>query len=61
MNKKILITVLVMIPFLFSCTSKLESGSKFGGVQIGAITYSWRSMPGGIENIIKYRAYEQRS
>lgn len=28
--------------------------SKFGGVQIGAITYSWRSMPGGIDNIIKY-------
>lgn len=31
-----------------------EGGSNFGGVQIGAITYSWRSMPGGIENIIKY-------
>jgi len=31
-----------------------EFGSKFGGVQIGAITYSWRSMPGGLENIIKY-------
>jgi sugar phosphate isomerase/epimerase len=28
--------------------------SKFGGVQIGAITYSWRSMPGGVDNIIKY-------
>jgi sugar phosphate isomerase/epimerase len=28
--------------------------SNFGGVQIGTITYSWRSMPGGIENIIKY-------
>lgn len=28
--------------------------SKFGGVQIGAITYSWRSMPGGVENIIRY-------
>ena len=28
--------------------------SNFGGVQIGAITYSWRSMPGGIENMIKY-------
>ena len=28
--------------------------SNFGGVQIGAITYSWRSMPGGVENIIKY-------
>ena len=31
-----------------------KPNSKFGGVQIGAITYSWRSMPGGIENIIKY-------
>jgi sugar phosphate isomerase/epimerase len=28
--------------------------SKFGGVQIGAITYSWRDQPGGVENIIKY-------
>ncbi len=28
--------------------------SNFGGVQIGTITYSWRSMPGGIENVIKY-------
>jgi sugar phosphate isomerase/epimerase len=28
--------------------------SRFGGVQIGAISYSWRSMPGGIDNIIKY-------
>ena len=28
--------------------------SNFGGVQIGAITYSWRSMPGGVDNVIKY-------
>jgi sugar phosphate isomerase/epimerase len=28
--------------------------SGFGGVKIGAITYSWRSMPGGVDNIIKY-------
>src|SRR4030042_1638456 len=28
--------------------------SNFGGVQIGAITYSWRDMPGGVENVIKY-------
>ena len=28
--------------------------SSFGGVQIGTITYSWRSLPGGVENIIKY-------
>ncbi|MDR0973197.1 MAG: TIM barrel protein [Prevotellaceae bacterium] len=34
--------------------SSRVSSSDFGGVQIGAITYSWRSMPGGLENIIKY-------
>ena len=31
-----------------------KPNSKFGGVQIGAISYSWRSMPGGVDNIIKY-------
>ena len=31
-----------------------QQGSKFGGVQIGTITYSWRTMPGGLDNIIKY-------
>ncbi len=30
------------------------SNSSFGGIQMGTITYSWRSMPGGVENIIKY-------
>ncbi len=51
-----------MVPLSFSCKStpvaEAAAGttlnSKFGGVQIGAITYSWRSMPGGVENIIKY-------
>jgi sugar phosphate isomerase/epimerase len=28
--------------------------SNFGGVHIGAITYSWRSMPSGVDNVIKY-------
>lgn len=28
--------------------------SKFGGVQMGTITYSWRDQPSGVENIIKY-------
>lgn len=28
--------------------------SKFGGVQVGAITYSWRSMPGSAEDVLKY-------
>jgi sugar phosphate isomerase/epimerase len=55
---------LTMVPLSYGCTSKAPAAaepavsdkpnSKFGGVQIGAITYSWRSMPGGIENIIKY-------
>lgn len=31
-----------------------EFGSKFGGVQIGCTTYSWRKMPAGLENTIKY-------
>lgn len=35
-------------------SSAVSVGSKFGGVQIGTITYSWRTMPGGIDNILKY-------
>ncbi|HAX93902.1 MAG TPA: xylose isomerase, partial [Bacteroidales bacterium] len=31
-----------------------QPNSNFSGVKIGAITYSWRSMPAGLENIIKY-------
>ena len=31
-----------------------EPDSKFGGVQIGAISYSWRSMPSSAEDILKY-------
>jgi sugar phosphate isomerase/epimerase len=41
------------LPFISSATNG-NPDSNFGGVHIGAITYSWRSMPGGIENIIKY-------
>ncbi len=56
------VAALSMMPIsLFSKNSEAsmpkagkDSGSKFGGVQIGAITYSWRDQPGGIENIIKY-------
>lgn len=35
-------------------TVKSKPNSKFGGVQIGAITYSWRSMPGTAEDILNY-------
>lgn len=31
-----------------------KPNSKFGGVQIGAISYSWRSMPGTAQDIIRY-------
>ncbi len=34
--------------------SQQKTDSNFGGVHIGAITYSWRTMPGGLENIVKY-------
>ena len=40
-----------LTPLAYSCAN---SGSKFGNVQIGAITYSWRSMPSTAEDIIKY-------
>jgi len=44
--------------FGYSSESKLQRGTKpnsrFGGVQIGAITYSWRSMPSSAEDILKY-------
>ncbi|MCF2492675.1 sugar phosphate isomerase/epimerase family protein [Dyadobacter chenhuakuii] len=31
-----------------------KPNSLFNGVQVGAITYSWRSMPGTAEDILKY-------
>ena len=31
-----------------------KPNSEFGGVQVGAITYSWRSMPGSPEDILQY-------
>ncbi|MCF2505019.1 TIM barrel protein [Dyadobacter sp. CY107] len=31
-----------------------KPNSLFNGVQVGAITYSWRSLPGGAEDILKY-------
>ena len=37
-----------------SAADTLKPDSKFGGVQIGTITYSWRTMDGGLENIVNY-------
>ncbi len=35
-------------------TKVQKPNSRFGGVQIGAITYSWRSMPGSAEDTLRY-------
>jgi hypothetical protein len=44
--------------FVITGSSRNQKGNKpnseFGGVQIGAITYSWRSMPGSAEDILQY-------
>lgn len=45
-------TALAFAPLAFSCSG--NSGSTFGGVPIGVITYSWRSMPSSAEDIINY-------
>lgn len=43
---------LAFAPLAFSCS--VDNGSTFGGVPIGVITYSWRSMPSTADDIIKY-------
>ena len=55
---------LALVPSMSSCdgqaskpAAKAADGkpnSNFGGVHMGTITYSWRDMPGGLENLIKY-------
>lgn len=44
---------LAFAPTAFA-SAKGKPNSKFGGVQIGAITYSWRSMPSTAEDILNY-------
>ena len=44
---------LAFAPQVFASV-KGKPDSKFGGVQIGAITYSWRSMPSTAEDILIY-------
>ncbi|MCD6354499.1 MAG: sugar phosphate isomerase/epimerase [Prolixibacteraceae bacterium] len=45
---------LAFAPHSFAAGRSKKPDSKFGGVQIGVITYSWRSMPGTAEDILKY-------
>jgi len=43
-----------LMPSLGCAASAAKPDSKFGGVQIGAITYSYRSLPGSAEDLLKY-------
>ena len=55
---------MALVPSMTSCNGEAKSNtaqrvdgkpnSNFGGVHMGTITYSWRDMPGGLENLIKY-------
>jgi sugar phosphate isomerase/epimerase len=45
---------LALAPQSFALAKPAKPNSKFGGVQIGAITYSWRSMPSTATDILKY-------
>ncbi|MGJ7033949.1 sugar phosphate isomerase/epimerase family protein [Niabella hirudinis] len=46
---------LLAAPSLFGSADLFKGpGSKFAGVQIGAITYSFRSMPGSIQEVLQH-------
>jgi len=50
-------TFVMVLSMLIACsgsTKKTDAESDYQGVQIGVITYSWRSMPSTPEDIIKY-------
>jgi sugar phosphate isomerase/epimerase len=48
------IPVNIIIAGNYRSQKESKPNSKFGGVQVGAITYSWRSMPGSAEEILQY-------
>jgi sugar phosphate isomerase/epimerase len=48
------IMLLAVGPWAGVMAKGIKPNSKFGGVQIGAITYTWRSMPSKADDIIKY-------
>jgi sugar phosphate isomerase/epimerase len=48
------VTIYTLTPGCSGAGSKSDAKSEYKGVQIGAITYSWRSMPSTAEDIINY-------
>ena len=46
-----------VVPFNYSCTGGAQSSkpnSKVNGVQLGLTTYSYRSIPHGLEEVLEY-------
>ena len=53
----VLIAIMVLAAMMTGCKgsgTKTDAASEYQGVQIGVITYSWRSMPSTPEDIINY-------
>ncbi len=53
----LLMPVIVLAAIMTGCSgsgAKTDASADYAGVQIGVITYSWRSMPSSPEEIIKY-------
>ena len=51
----LLLAAMVLSTVFAGCSSKsLKPDSNFNGVQVGVITYSWRSMPSAPQDIISY-------
>lgn len=49
------LAILILTSGFFGCSTKTDKpDSNFKGVQIGVITYSWRSMPSTPQDIINY-------
>lgn len=50
-------TALTVVPFSYACSSgskPKKPNSKVGGVQLGCTTYSYRSMPHKVDDVIQY-------
>ena len=48
------LTTSMLCPHSLTASSQVKPNSKFNGVQIGAITYSFRSLPGSAEELLGY-------
>ncbi len=54
LRRLFLFASLLALMINISCSDPGKPNSKFKGVQIGVITYSWRSMPSTAEDVLNY-------